>query len=322
MTTSRPTAQEKQQFGRERFLQRIARFQRHPVSDEKGMNQEAALEHVLSKAGISRQDLAEVRRKSSEYTRAVGESFIASLQRKQLSGMSYFTKSPLFASDYDWASKGRSIRMKGVGIHSWQFGAEDSLQPTPPPPQYLPPNAFFQDCHVHGAGIGCGVNWPWVTDDGTRGGSCDIEYQFSLTPATTDNYMFSSLVEFGGTYYLVADDGFFDSKEAWCKVSCYLGVNQPLPMPVQISNEITVNEVQAFTPVVDLFYEDGQNILDGGGTGGSTKLNLSVLLFANNPVEISVIISVDAWARGDGSVADLNLARPTGALVCGGVMIN
>jgi hypothetical protein len=318
-----PRSASQQQFGRERFLQRIARLRRHPVSIEGGMTQAAALSAIFSKLGVSPRDLAEIRAKADDYTRAVGESFISSLKREQLSGMSYLSNSAQFAADFDYPGKGRSLQMKGVGIHSWGFGQADGSAPDPPPSEYLPPDGAYRDCLVFGAGVGDGNDWPWVTDDGRRGKSCDIEFKFSFTPAVTNTYIFSSFAAFGGSYYLVANKGVFDSKQAYCDVSCYLAVDQPLSTPVTFPDGTVVNEVTASTPVVDLFEEDGQNILDGGKTAGSTKLELaSLLLIANQPAYISVTFQVTAWATGDGSVAELNLARPTGAIACGGLFIS
>ncbi len=317
MKHKRARRAKKEQFGRERFLRRIAPLRRHPISVKKGMNPRAALMAILDKAGVSAQDLNEIRTKSDAYTRAAGDAFVASLERRRLSGMPYVARAAQFAKDVRYPGQ---IPTKGIVVHKY-FPQDFPAPPPPPPPQYLPPDSAYRDCHISGKGVGDGVDWPWVTDDGTRGGFCDIEWQFSFTPPATNIYTFSSAVWWGGKYYLVANDQWYDSKEAWIDLSCSLGVNQQLPGPVQLPNGMTADSVQQFTPDVSLFHEDGQNILDGGASGGAGPLNLSVLLFGNYPVDISITAYVSALARGGGSVVDFNLARPDGALACGGLGI-
>jgi len=308
--------------GRERFLQRIARLRRHEAKVKEKMSEAILFARVFEKIGISTEDLEDVRAKSTAYTRVVGRSFVESLARKNLSAMAQFSKCAHLTNAVDYRQKGRSIPMQAVASHSWQ--GTDS--PPPPPPSaesvWLPPDTVFKDCHLHGEGIGDGVDWPWVSDDGTRGGSCDIVFNFQFVPDDTGIFTFTSSVMVGGLYYLVANDGPFDSKEASCSFGACLGVTQSLGKQVVIAPGITADKVEAYTPEVVLFSEDSQNICYGDVCFGWPILNTSLLLFAKLQADISVTVSANAWARGGGSLADLNLARPTGSIGCPGLSVS
>lgn len=306
-------------LARRQFLENVARHQPKQFSAPKGFTQADALFQVFEKAGVSREELAQIQAKTSEHTRAVGKSFIESLKERNLNGMTAFENAAHLTNDIDYPGKGRPIQLKSIGVHTWNPVLFDGPVP---PPQYYPPNAVYQDCHIHGEGVGSGIDWPWVTDTGERGGTCWVEYKFSFIPSVPKQYALSSSVIFGGLYSLVADDGALDSKEAQCDVSSFMTVQQILPAPVPVLSGRTVDKVAASTASISLFDIDSQNILDGGVCSGGTTHELTLLLFSGIEADVSVMVSVDAWARGDGSMVDLNLANPVGAVGCAGLFVS
>ncbi|MFN0178044.1 MAG: hypothetical protein ACKVZ0_04535 [Gemmatimonadales bacterium] len=308
--------------GRDRFLKRTVRFRfLDSIKVDKGLGQAAAFAKVLRKLGVTREDIAMVQASSAKYTREVGRQFLASLARRNLTGIPLLSSCAHLADSVDYSGKGRAVQLASVGRHDFALGSEPTPAPVPTS-QFVPPDSFYRNCHVHGEGYGDGVSWPWSSETGFGGQWCDIEYQFSFVPSLTTAYRLSASVIAAGPYYVIANDGACDSKEASCYLQCSLSVTQDLPGPIQVTPTITANKVAANSPVVELFRAEGQNILEGDTCLGATRLELHpTLLFANIEANVSVTVSASAYARGEGSLADLNLAQPTGVIACLGLTV-
>jgi hypothetical protein len=228
--------------------------------------------------------------------------------------MSVVESSAHLMNQIDHPAKGRSVPRMGMAVHTW-----DPIPPGEPDSRWLEPDDFYRDCHITGEGVGDGVDWPWVSDDGTRGGDCVVEWLFSFYPTQSDVYTLSSGVIAAGPYSVYADDGAFDSKEVSIDIQASMHIEQVLPGPIQVGN-ITVTSVSS-DAWKDLFQLDSQNIKDAGNCVGADTLTSSLLLFENLPVNVSVTVDAQALARGDGSWVDLNLARPDGVICCLGLTL-
>jgi len=310
-----------EQIGREGFLRHISRFKRQRVPPVKGLTQSAMLGQILRRAGISDDEFNRMTAESAAYTRAVGQAFIQSLPERQVDSAAVLSKYAHLSDEIDYPGKGTRLPLKGVIHHSWSTSAPQAA-PVEPRSEYLPSDSIFQDCHVHGEGTGSGISWPWDSDDGTRGQSCAIQFAFQYRPTTTGVYLFRVAPLVYGHFRLVADDGVWDSKEAWCSVQSTLNLKQVLPWPVEVAPGVQATEINRWAPASVLFFEGGQNILRSDPFAEDAVLNLSSLLYSNILCNVSLMIYLDAYARGDGSIADLNSANPQGRVACGGVWVS
>ena len=295
--------------GRRALLTRIARFQRHEIEINAGISPAAVRRKLIEHLGLSK-ELQALQAQSLEYSRAARKAMLSYAAAQEPRANSILERSAdLIARHVDYRGKGQPVARSGMMIHTW---APVPPQPPEPQSQWLPPDDFYRDCHITGEGVGSGIDWPWVSDNGTRGGGCNMEWLYTFLPSSTQIYSFSAPVIAAGPYSVYVDDGTWDSKEISVSVQASMQIVQALPSPIQVGTT-TVSEVAA-SVWKDLFELDSQNLKDSGNCVAADKLEKSSLLFAGLPVNISVWIDAWAWARGEGSWVDVNFSRPDGVI--------
>ncbi len=313
-----PTEQENDP-GRLRFLKHIAPFRLNQFEVPKGFKKSDALFEILEKAGVSRQDVKQVQEKTSEYTRTVAKAYFDSVKARNLNGMTAFENAAYLMNDIDYPGKGRSAQLKSVTVHKWKSAPLGQPEDSPTSIS-IPPPAVYQFCRIHAEGVGDGIDWPWTTDDGTRGDSCMFDYRFSFVPTVPAVYELSANVIVGGLYDIFANDGAFDSKWSDCDIQTGMEVLQILPGPIQTPHG-PVDRVDVATPDLFLLDISSQNIMQSDVVAGSTQHILSTPLFPGISVDIDVWVYVTVEARGDTSFATMDLSQGTGGVACPGLFI-
>ncbi len=319
--SSVPQSTEAPRAGLALFQQHIRRIRNRPLTKREGEPSAMALQRLLAMTGISQEALEKARSNSAAFTRSAAAQFRESIARQGVDPKEPLRRAAQFTNQIDFPNKGRVIPVDSLGAYSWGSGMPE------PESLFLTSASSYHDCQVHAEGAGSG----WFTDEvfhGTALGPddqvsiCAADFRFSFVPSQTGLYTLSAGVVFGGAYYLVADDSWYDQKEANCSVSAALDVEQDVsPFKVEVDGVIS-SRVSAGDQA-DLFSDGGSNILESDRTGGGRVLSVPVLLFANFPVDVSMYVEAYAYADGQGSIADLNLARDAGGILfCPGLTID
>jgi hypothetical protein len=298
-----------------KFSPSIKKEQRQPVQPRKSLFDIYYAELMNKKLGLSKEDIENCERKSVEACKKLEEKF----------------KSQLAETKVDVRKMLESHLAKNGRLFS---GPPPPWAPPPPPDLlkiYLSPSpAVYQHCHVHAAGKGDGIGasvWLWGFDD-EQWDSCRVDYDFSFTPLSNGTYNIWTSILSAGPYYLVADDGALNSKNVTCGLGVTFKVQQKYtvpvtPMPGVVGSAMLSPTMSSFDYYegFNLFEDGGQNISVQDSAIGTHVFDQTFYFLQNNPVTINLSFTALVVARGDGSVADLDLSGNNGAIACPGVQI-
>jgi hypothetical protein len=214
-----------------------------------------------------------------------------------------------------------SSRSKFIQAHAFKLSTASSDDPPAKVNETLNPPSFYQHDHIHVEGEGDGldyaavirtalifpfllpIGWPAV---GTGAGA-HAQYDFTFTPPVDGQYSFSALLIAYGTYALAADDGWPDSKEAACNV--YGQLYAP-------------NDDPATDKGYQVMFDRGDdNILEADNFSVMTEVSRIAHCKGGTALDLHAGIQALVMARGDGSIADMDLSQQTGAFVCLGLTV-
>jgi hypothetical protein len=196
--------------------------------------------------------------------------------------------------------------------------------PSPMVDTFIHPDSIYKygQRSIHAEGQGDGI----ITQE--RGGNADqydflhLDWKFEYTPPVSAFYNFNTSIIAACPYYLIADDGACDSKEASCRINVQSYVYQKLPAEAFIPPNNHLSYIEVDGPNSDIFTggDDNINKFDTCAAVDNIDLN-GVYLFGKIPVEISVYVTCEVMGKGAGSIADMNFTQGIGAIVCPGLSI-
>ena len=175
---------------------------------------------------------------------------------------------------------------------------------------------------IHAEGEGDGI----ITQE--WGGNADqydflhLDWKFNYTPPVSAFYNFNTSIIAACPYYLIADDGARDRKEASCKINVQSYVYQKLPAGTFIPPNNLLSYIEVDGSNSDIFTGGDHNInkFDTCVATGNIDFN-GVFLFGNSPVEITVYVTCEVMGKGAGSIADMNFMEGNGTVVCPGLSV-
>jgi hypothetical protein len=175
---------------------------------------------------------------------------------------------------------------------------------------------------IHAEGQGDGT----ITQE--LGGNADqydflhLDWKFAYTPPVSAFYDFNTSVIAACPYYLIADGGAWDSKEASCRITVQSYVYQKLPAGAFIPPNNHLSYIEVDGPNSDIFTDGDDNIDKSDTCVAADNININgVFLFGNIPVEISVYVTCEVMGKGAGSIADMNFTQGNGTIVCPGLSV-
>jgi hypothetical protein len=242
-----------------------------------------------------------------------------------------FTKAS--AKKFEKLSRETNIDVKNLLANASLFGYDSTnsfLQPrslpVPPPivDTFINPDSAYKygQRSIRAEGEGDGI----ITQE--WGGNADqydflhLDWKFGYTPPVSAVYNFNTSIIAACPYYLIADDGAYDSKEASCRIHVQSYVYQKLPAGVFIPPNNHLSYIEVDGPNSDIFTDGDDNInkFDTCVAVDNVDIN-GVFLFGNIPVEISVYVTCEVMGKGAGSIADMNFTQGNGAIVCPGLRV-
>jgi hypothetical protein len=267
-----------------------------------GPTQAASSALLLKKLGITPEEMNSLREKSLSQTRSLADKYEKTSSDLKVDVTEYLSNSVYYSNRPQTFYAGGKAYDLGIT----------------PVDIFIPSSAVYQGAHIHAEGNGDG----WITQD--WGGNADqygfftARFDFTFIPPCATFYSFGAGVLSAGPYYLIADDGTFTSKEASCSINASIGVYQQLPAPAPPLNIQYVLQ----SDYQELFSDGDDNISRCDIALGIRRMQLdNVYLYVNIPVQISVDCTIEVYAKGEGSVADMNFSGKNGAIACAGLNI-
>ncbi|MBK9731164.1 MAG: hypothetical protein IPO83_07730 [Chitinophagaceae bacterium] len=284
---------------------------KHGILHNEGMNL------FFKKLGITEDELKTINKKSLSFTRSMASKYskLSEQGNKDIVNMLHH-----MIEHKDWPN---SI------VPLWC--------PFPPPGNTPLVNVeqknFLQHASAHAEGNGTGLltSHYYGNDDQTK--SAGAEFLFpNLRVPVSGFYLIDVPIMIVGQYYLIADNGHCNSKEASCAARANGYITQQYNNPIflggqeiyQLYNtdsgwkESYLNENNAFT-----FYDTGSDINRMDTFALVTDLFVNdvkpVYLSKDSDISLKVYGSITAMGKGEGSVADINCEANSGGIFCPGV---
>jgi hypothetical protein len=186
---------------------------------------------------------------------------------------------------------------------SSQLGVRTSIVPpygvfTPPfpPSDEITQGWVFTDSpnlKIKADSTGSGSGWGAVAQPPPT----PYDVTFTFTPAETATYDLTAVFAFHGFYVLRADDGFLTSKSAELSLDVQMSANQYIDLTWQ-----------NFPSPIDA---NGDNIDEFESYDRTIFFDYSAPLRQGDPVIVTTRITLNAFANGSGSYAEINFADGT-----------
>jgi len=213
-----------------------------------------------------------------------------------------------------------------IGYNSTNSFLQSLSLPIPSPivDTFINPDSVYKygQRSIHAEGEGDGI----ITQE--WGGNADqydflhLDWKFNYTPPVSAFYNFNTSISAACPYYLVADDGARDSKEASCKINVQSYVYQKLPAGAFIPPNNHLSHIEVDGPRSDIFTDRDNNINKFHTCVAADSIDFDgVFLFGNIPVDITVYVTCEVMGRGAGSIADMNFTQGNGTIVCPGLSV-
>ena len=286
---------------------------------KQGIHYSESMQLMFRKMGVTAEELQAINKKSLQFTKAMAEK--------------YGKQSKI--GNIETVKMIRSMARPG-GFHILSSpNGFPAPEPQRPPDIRIDAKSPLQHLLVHAEGNGTG----WLThnyhgnDDQTDQKS--VTFNFPKFGVPLDGfYLIKIPLLVSGQYFLIADDGFFYSKEARCWAGSSAMLTQGYTQPTfNFEHGLVLPGIQR--------YSSGDNNLTGVYPGfleeGDDNINrMDVLIGVNNhfisdmkPVWLKAFETIDvtvscwlgAMAKGDGSVAEINCTPNSGGILCPGISL-
>ena len=194
--------------------------------------------------------------------------------------------------------------------------------PSPGTDTFISPDAVYKygQRSIHAEGEGDGITTQEWGGNADQYDFLHLDWKFDYIPPVSAFYNFNTSIIAACPYYLVADDGAYDRKEASCRIHVQSYVYQKLPAGAFIPPNNHLSYIEVDGPSSDIFIDGGHNInkFDTCVAAGNIDFN-GVFLVGNIPVEVSVYVTCEVMGKGAGSIADMNFTQGIGTIVCPGL---
>jgi hypothetical protein len=289
------------------------RSQRKPINfkTNKGYSSAASIKLLLKKLNITAHELDTLRNNSLAFTKASAKKFEKQSRETKIDVKALLANAALV--NYE--------SMNSI-LQPYSLPIPLDIPPSPIVDTFINPDVTLKHGHIHAEGDGDGLITQAWGGNADQYDSFRANWKFNFTPPASAFYSFSSSIIAAGSYYLIADDGWPESKEASCSVNLQSWVYQELPRGAFIPPNTYLSQILVYGPDSDIFTDGDDNINRFSSVIVTGKIDFKALfLFANIPVEISIDVNCQVMGKGEGSIADMNFSQENGAICCPGLSV-
>lgn len=177
-------------------------------------------------------------------------------------------------------------------------------------------NTEVVSLEVQAEGHNYGWSTQWGSDDDVERKTALIYWGYSFIPTETRDYELSALIWFSGNYIIYANDKLWNSKEATAEINVGMGFSQPF---LNAGQQVTIVPVWEGGPGdFPPFFKIGDDNIDANNDIHEVQVISHEKIHLEKDIEAAIgcYARIYVYARGDGSLSDINFTGTNNGIGC------